>query len=837
MSKTRDGDHPVTQDGQFSQRGKFLFLGENKFYVRGVTYGTFCPDANGDQFGTPAQVESDFEMMARFGINTVRIYTAPPRWLLDIAHDQGLFVMVGLPWEQHITFLDERSRRRSIIERVRQGVQACAGHPAVLCYAVGNEIPASIVRWHGAKRVEYFIKELYQVAKTVDPDSLVTYVNFPTTEYLQLPFLDFYCFNVYLETQSSLEAYLARLQNLAGNKPLLMAEVGLDSRRNGMEFQAEVLDWQIRSTFASGCAGIFMFSWTDEWYRGGCDIEDWDFGLTTRDRTAKPSLAAVQTAFAEIPFSHNNDWPRISVVLCSYNGSALIEETIIHLLKLNYPDYEIIVVNDGSTDATPEIAGKYDVQLISVENGGLSRARNLGMEAATGEIVAYIDDDAYPDPHWLWYLAHTFKTTDHAGVGGPNIQPTGDGPIAECVTNAPGGPIHVLVSDREAEHIPGCNMAFRKTQLQAIGGFDPQFWVAGDDVDVCWRLLEKGWTIGFHAAALVWHHRRNSIRTFWRQQAGYGKAESLLEKKWPEKYNSLGHATWSGRIYDGPSNKILRLRRSRIYHGIWGTAPFQKLYQPQHSVFSGLHTLPEWYLVILMFSVLSALGLAWTPLLIAFPLLLLMVSIPLVQAITCSRHANYPSKPQSRFLRLKLQAITVLLHLMQPLARLWGRFKHGLTPWRIFRRRGSGLPGRCRAELWSETWQSTDQWLESLESAIKGQGIVVQRGDNFAPWDLSVRGGLFSSLHICMAIEEHGEGKQLARFRGSPRFSLLGIVSVLLYAGLFAWASMENQWLVSGILGASVAVLVSWMICEWAYAGKVFQTAVKDLGAIQDQPD
>ncbi|UCE48522.1 MAG: glycosyltransferase, partial [Phycisphaerales bacterium] len=352
------------------------------------------------------------------------------------------------------TFLNDKRRCRRIVERVRQGVRTCAGHPAVFCYTVGNEIPASIVRWHGARGVEQFIKELYKAAKAEDPESLITYVNFPTTEYLQLPFLDFYCFNVYLETKERLEAYLARLQNLAGDKPLVMAEVGLDSRRNGEESQATVLDWQIRSTFAAGCAGMFVFSWTDEWYRGGYEIEDWDFGLTTRDRNAKPALAAVQAAFADVPFSRGEDWPRISVVLCSYNGSATIKDTLDHLQELDYPDYEVIVVNDGSTDTTEAIASQYDVRLISVDNGGLSKARNLGMQAATGEIVAYIDDDAYPDPHWLWYLAYTFKTTNHAGVGGPNIQPQGDGPIAECVANAPGGPIHVLISDRQAEHVP-----------------------------------------------------------------------------------------------------------------------------------------------------------------------------------------------------------------------------------------------------------------------------------------------------------------------------------------------------------------------------------------------
>src|SRR5207248_3581745 len=87
-----------------------------------------------------------------------------------------------------------------IKELVRAKVRACAGHPAVFTYVIANEIPASIVRWHGARRVERFIEELYQIAKAEDPEGLFCYANYPTTEYLHLPFLDLVCFNVYLES-------------------------------------------------------------------------------------------------------------------------------------------------------------------------------------------------------------------------------------------------------------------------------------------------------------------------------------------------------------------------------------------------------------------------------------------------------------------------------------------------------------------------------------------------------------------------------------------------------------------------------------------------------------
>src|SRR5207247_4069956 len=133
---------------------------------------------------------------------------------------------------------------------------------------------------------------------------------------------------------------------------------------------------------------------------------------------------------------------------------------------------------------------EYGIRVIRTENRGLSAARNTGWQAATGEIVAYTDDDARPDPHWLHYLAWAFRTTRHVAIGGPNIAPAGDGWIAECVANAPGGPMHVLIADAEAEHIPGCNRAFRRGAVEAGGGYDFGFRTAGEDVHLGERRQE-----------------------------------------------------------------------------------------------------------------------------------------------------------------------------------------------------------------------------------------------------------------------------------------------------------------------------------------------------------
>jgi GT2 family glycosyltransferase len=805
-----------------SIRGKFLWRGEEKLYLRGVTYGPFRPEEDGSEYRTPALVAADFSMMADAGVNAVRLYTVPPGWVLDLAHQHGLLVLVGLPWEQHITFLDDPQRAAAVEQRVRLGVRSVAGHPALLGVTIGNEIPASIVRWHGRKRIERFLRRLYNAAKAEDPGVLVTYVNFPTTEYLELGFLDFACFNVYLENQERLEAYLARLQNLAGEKPLVMAEIGLDSLRNGQDKQATTLAWQIRSIFSSGAAGVFVFAWTDEWHRGGYDIEDWDFGLTTRSRKPKPSLAAITGLFAETPIHPEIHWPGISVVVCSFDGQRTIRDTLDHLIVLRYPNFEVIVVCDGCTDQTAAIAREYDgIRVIETPNQGLSEARNVGMSAAAGEIVAYLDDDAFPDPHWLQYLAYGFRNSSHAAFGGPNLPPPGDGPIAECVAKAPGGPIHVLVSDDLAEHIPGCNFAVRKSVLEAIGGWDPSYRTAGDDVDICWRLQDWGFSIGFHPAAVVWHHRRNSVRAYWRQQRGYGNAEAQLEQKWPEKYSAAGHLNWSGRLYGAGVLRGVGLI-SRIYHGVWNSAPFQPLYQPAVPLWQALPQMPEWYMVNSILGGLCLLGLSWSPLLWLTPLFCLGVLLPLVQ-IGAAVAATQFSDP-------RLRLLTAGLFMLQPAARLWGRCAHGLTPWRP---RGSRLgwmmPRPFTHVTWSETWRPAPDWLECLRVNLRSAGAIAQAGGDYDRWDFLIRGGLSSSARLRLAVEEHGGGKQLLRWQIWPHPSGWFLTIAVVLAVLASGAALDRAWIAAGFLGGGVALMLLRVALECGWALGSAREALENL--------
>jgi hypothetical protein len=235
--------------------GKFFRLDRRKFHVKGVTYGPFAPNAEGETFASREQTAHDFAQIRELGANLVRLYYVPPEWLLDLAANHGLKTLIDIPWPKHLCFFESYQVQLEARESVRHAVARGKKHPAVFAYSVVNEIPAEIVRWSGVRRVANFIDELIEEAKTVDSGCLCTFASFPPTEFLQPRGTDFSCFNVYLHQPRSFERYLARLQTLADAKPLLLGEFGLDSIREGEVQKCELLRTQIGRPIAPAWPG------------------------------------------------------------------------------------------------------------------------------------------------------------------------------------------------------------------------------------------------------------------------------------------------------------------------------------------------------------------------------------------------------------------------------------------------------------------------------------------------------------------------------------------------------------------------------------------------------
>jgi GT2 family glycosyltransferase len=774
---------------------KFFLEGDKKFFVKGVTYGPFKPDSEGNYLGRPEQVDADLALMRQTGLNVVRIYHAPPPWFLDRCTNAGMRVLVTLPWEKHIEFLRERSTRKQIAEAIRETVSKYAGHPAILGYLVGNEISSTMARWLGARRVIEFVEELIRIGRALDPDALFSYATYPPTEYLLPQNADFCCFNVYLHNQRDFEGYLLRLQNLTGEHPLILGEFGMDTIRHSQEEQAEMLGWHVDSVVKCGLAGTIFFTWTDEWFTGGQEITDWAFGIVTRERRPKKAFYMLEGKLGRnnstLPHRPLPKAPFVSIIVCSYNGGPTLASCLDSLGKLNYPEYEVILVDDGSTDDTSYIAAQFPwVRYIPQSNQGLSHARNTGAAAAKGEVFAYTDSDCMVDPDWLYYLIGTLVSGDYAGVGGPNVTPPAKNWIQACVAGAPGGPSHVLLTDVVAEHIPGCNMAFYRWAFEGVGGFDTEYRKAGDDVDFCWRIQQAGWVVAFSPTAIVWHYRRFTLRAFFKQQNGYGEAESLLRFKHLIFFGPTGTAKWRGQIYGTPRFSWF-INRPVIYHGMFGEGFFQSIYPaPQSDVAAYLSSI-EWFALTIF---LFGLGI-FLPALRIVPYL--MLGGTLCVALSYMVRASIEPKFDTAGARL----LVMLLAFVQPLVRgfsryfTWLHFKR--TPASVIRAH-EHLPERSRFAgslsrrvFWSEQGRDRHYLLGTIFELLEEEGWRYSTDSGWNEWDIQIYGNFWWSIALQTVTEYHGGGKCLTRVRLRSRFVTTTIIFNLIALSLLIYHQLN----------------------------------------------
>lgn len=836
-------------------RAKFFFEGDKKWFLKGVTYGPFAPDAAGDFVGDVEKARADFVLMRELGINLLRVYHIPPRWFLDLAREFRLRVLISIPWAEHVEFLNDAKMRRRIERTIRDGVEKNRGHEAIFGYYVGNEIPHAIVRWLGARRVIDFVEKLIRIARRADPRPLYSYASYPPTEYLLPANVDFVSYNVYLERQRDFEKYLARLQNLAEDRPLVFGEFGLDTIRKGEEEQAGVLAWHLESVVRGGAAGTIFFAWTDEWFTGGCDITDWAFGLVSRERQPKRAFHALQkylrgesSLTLRVPLER---YPRVSVIVCSYNGGQTLGHCLHSLDAVAYPDFEIVLVDDGSKDDTREVIEAWIAQRrarvpvviedeataaqvggqhhearvaaysgggalpdfiwITQPNMGLSYARNSGARAATGGIFAYTDGDCMADPDWLYYLIGTLLAGEYAGVGGPNIAPPAATWIQAAVAAAPGGPSHVLLTDVVAEHIPGCNMAFHRAAFESVGGFDTEYRKAGDDVDFCWRLQNNGGVIAFSPSALVWHYRRFTLKAFRAQQEGYGEAESMLRFKHLIFFGPTGTAKWKGQIYGAPRFTWF-FNKPLIYHGVFGHGLFQSIYPAPQSELAAYLSSIEWVVLTAFIAVLG-----WPLEKLRMVPLLMFLGTFLV-ALSYMMHARIEPK----FDTIPARLLVAFLAFMQPLGRGWARYftwlKYKITPTRVIARPEAGLEanshrgGMSKLDFWNENGKGREQLLTEIFQLLEDEGWNYSSDTGWKDWDIQIYGNQFWSVSVRSVTEYHGGPKCLTRVRlhyhAVATTILINtlILSVLLYRFAFTAHTDVVWWALYALLLGSFAL-------------------------------
>lgn len=229
--------------------------------------------------------------------------------------------------------------------------------------------------------------------------------------------------------------------------------------------------------------------------------------------------------------------PKVSIIIPCQRITDYTRECVEHCHSLNYPDFEILVL--------PDLAPKTNLlgaTIIFTNNIGPAEKRDIGAEHATGELLAFIDDDTYPEKNWLQNAVGHFQNSEVAAVAGPGITPPSDslsqraGGLVYSSFAGSGSKRYRYIPQEQAEvdDYPSCNLIVRKLVFQELGGFDTAFW-PGEDTKFCLELtikLKK--KIIYVPKVLVYHHRRRLFVPHLKQIWSYAIHRGYFAKKFPQ---------------------------------------------------------------------------------------------------------------------------------------------------------------------------------------------------------------------------------------------------------------------------------------------------------------
>lgn len=223
--------------------------------------------------------------------------------------------------------------------------------------------------------------------------------------------------------------------------------------------------------------------------------------------------------------------PKVTIIIPAYNEENSIKACLESLIKLDYPESqrEIIIVDDGSTDSTRSIIAPFDVVLTTTDHCGPSKARNIGIECATGQFIAFTDADCIVDQLWIKTLVDVLLANPTvASVGGKQKGYPNDPPFAKRVQHFLemvgflGGYTKDHHSLTEVDHNASCNTMYRKKCLIKVQGFRPGLF-PGEDVDLDYRIRKAGYSILYEPSAIVYHQRPKKLSDYARMIYSYGK--------------------------------------------------------------------------------------------------------------------------------------------------------------------------------------------------------------------------------------------------------------------------------------------------------------------------
>lgn len=221
--------------------------------------------------------------------------------------------------------------------------------------------------------------------------------------------------------------------------------------------------------------------------------------------------------------------PNVSIIIITRNRPFLLQHCLEHVLAQSYRHKEIIVVDSSSNTESEQVVAHYP-EVISVrlhgQRNNIPQARNEGIAVSSGEIIAFVDDDAMVQPGWLDALVDAYRDETVGAAGGRIIQ--APKPYCDQETGTPSFAISptgraiiknigtTSTEQVEVDWLSGCNMSFRRTALEQVGGFDPAYTFTNtrEDTDLAFRVKKAGWRVVFNPAIAVVHYSARSSHTF-----------------------------------------------------------------------------------------------------------------------------------------------------------------------------------------------------------------------------------------------------------------------------------------------------------------------------------
>lgn len=270
----------------------------------------------------------------------------------------------------------------------------------------------------------------------------------------------------------------------------------------------------------------------------------------------------------------------ISVLICTWNRGALIQDTLRSLIETSTLSAdEIIVVNGGGKNDCAQTLAYWKercsyLREIKIENINLANSRNIGLRACQGDLILMTDDDARVFPDWIEQMVRIHAQHPEAGVVGGEVVDASGNSLLSHIADVTTFPRYGYA--QEVRHVPGVNCSFKREVIAQIGEQDLALF-RGEDVDYTWRAQKAGWKVLYVPDIKVYHAHRPSWKGLYHQHHMYGRAYYRVRKKWPDMYCAYPRhfrspKMWLKGIYYLLSPWIYGTQKARLL-----PTPFEKL--------------------------------------------------------------------------------------------------------------------------------------------------------------------------------------------------------------------------------------------------------------------